>query len=198
MSENDAVNPRHDAVGATPGVRIRPLRDGEAPPWPLLLSADPSEKLVRRYLQRGDCRVADLRGRAEDRTGRSAADETANDRGNDLENDPADGAVVGVYVLLETRPETVELVNVAVHEKMQGRGIGAALVRHAVESARRRGFRTIEVGTGNSGVGQLYLYQKCGFRIVGVDRDFFVRHYSQPIVENGLLCRDMIRLSQDL
>ena len=67
-----------------------------------------------------------------------------------------------------------------------------------METARRRGFRTIEVGTGNSGVGQLYLYQKCGFRIVGVDRDFFVRHYPQPIVENGLLCRDMIRLAQDL
>lgn len=39
------------------------------------------------------------------------------------------------------------------------------------------------------------LYQKCGFRIVGIDRDFFTDHYPEPIYENGIWCRDMIRLS---
>ncbi|MNW16937.1 putative N-acetyltransferase YvbK [compost metagenome] len=45
---------------------------------------------------------------------------------------------------------------------------------------------------------QLYLYQKCGFRIVGVDVDFFVRHYEEAIEENGIPCRDMIRLAMDI
>jgi hypothetical protein len=44
----------------------------------------------------------------------------------------------------------------------------------------------------------LALYQKCGFRIVGVDLDFFIRHYPEKIYENGIQCRDMIRLSLDL
>lgn len=100
--------------------------------------------------------------------------------------------------MLETRPETVELVNVAVREDMQGNGIGKRLVLHAVGTAREAGFRSIELGTGNSSVGQLRLYQKCGFRIVGEDIDFLVRHYDQPIFENGIECRDMIRLKQDL
>ena len=67
----------------------------------------------------------------------------------------------------------------------------------AVEEAKRKGYKTIEVGTGNSSIGQLVLYQKCGFRISGIDIDFFVRHYPEEIFENGIQCRDMIRLSQD-
>jgi ribosomal protein S18 acetylase RimI-like enzyme len=150
-------------------IHIRPLRASEQPPMELLLLADPSEELVRNYIKRGKCWVAEV-------------------------NDE----VVGVYVLLETRPATVELVNVAVREDMQGKGIGKRLVLHAVETARQLGFRTIELGTGNSSIGQLGLYQKCGFRIVGVDVDFFLRHYKQPIFENGIQCRDMIRLRRDL
>jgi ribosomal protein S18 acetylase RimI-like enzyme len=116
-----------------------------------------------------------------------------NENGGEVNNE-----VVGVYVLLETRPETVELVNVAVREDMQGKGIGKQLVLHAVETARQLGFRTMELGTGNSSISQLGLYQKCGFRIVGVDVDYFVRHYQQPIFENGIQCRDMVRLRRDL
>ncbi|MNG24624.1 putative N-acetyltransferase YvbK [compost metagenome] len=89
-------------------------------------------------------------------------------------------------------------MNVAVDEKHQGKGAGKQLVKHAVQIAAELGYKTIEVGTGNSGMGQLALYQKCGFRIIGIDRDFFVRHYNEKIFENGMQVIDMIRLSQDL
>ena len=148
---------------------IRKQRPDETLPMELLLLADPSEKIVKEYTSRGECYVADL-----------------------------DQRIIGVYVLLPTRPETIELVNVAVAEERHGQGIGKQLVMDAVKVASERGYKTIEVGTGNSGVGQLALYQKCGFRIVGVDVDFFVRHYPEEIFENGIQCRDMIRLAQDL
>lgn len=106
--------------------------------------------------------------------------------------------MVGVYVLLPTRPETAELVNIAVDEAYQGQGIGKQLVNHAIQEAKRLGYQTLEIGTGNSSIGQLALYQKCGFRITGIDRDFFIRHYSEAIYENGMQVVDMIRLSQDL
>lgn len=86
-------------------------------------------------------------------------------------------------------------MNIAVTDEKQGKGIGKRLVRFAIEKARKKGFKTIEIGTGNSSIGQLALYQKCGFRIVGIDMDFFVRHYSEEIFENGIQCRDMVRLS---
>lgn len=135
----------------------------------LLLLADPSRKLVEEYLRYGECYVADVAG-----------------------------TIIGVYVLIRTRPGTAEIVNVAVDERHQGQGVGKQLVRHAIQNARLLGNKTIEIGTGNSGVGQLALYQKCGFRITGVDRDFFIRHYDEPIYENGIQVIDMIRLSLDL
>lgn len=92
----------------------------------------------------------------------------------------------------------MELVNIAVDENQQSKGIGKQLVYHAIQNARLLGAKTIEVGTGNSSVGQLALYQKCGFRITGIDRDFFIRHYSEEIVENGIKVVDMIRLTLDI
>jgi GNAT superfamily N-acetyltransferase len=150
-------------------MNIRKLNKKEHPPMELLLLADPSQKLVEEYLKRGECYVAEW-----------------------------DERIVGTYVLLPTRPETVELVNLAVMEEHQGKGIGKKLVNHAILQGRESGFKTMEIGTGNSGVGQLALYQKCGFRITGVDRDFFLRHYEEEIYENGIQVVDMIRLSQDL
>ncbi|MCR8631002.1 MULTISPECIES: GNAT family N-acetyltransferase [Paenibacillus] len=150
-------------------MEIRTLHADEQLPMELLLLADPSRKLVEEYVQRGQCMVA-----------------------------VADNVIIGVYVLLPTRPETVEIVNIAVDERHQGKGIGRQLVHHAIANAKLLGFKTIEIGTGNSSVGQLALYQKCGFRIIGVDRDFFIRHYEEEIFENGIQVVDMIRLSQDL
>jgi GNAT superfamily N-acetyltransferase len=150
-------------------MKIRLLNKDENPPMDLLLLADPSIEIVEEYISRGNCFIAE----------------------NDNE-------VIGVFVLLPTRPETVELVNVAVAEKNHGRGIGKLLVMHAVQQAKEEGFKTIEIGTGNSSIGQLALYQKCGFRMTSIDIDFFIRHYEEEIFENGIQCRDMVRLSQDL
>ncbi len=148
---------------------IRKLNKDEKLPMELLLLADPSREIIEEYVNRGECFIAEI-----------------------------DQQIIGVYVLLPTRPETVELVNVAVVEEQHGRGIGKQLVMDAIKVAKTKGYNTIEIGTGNSSIVQLALYQKCGFRIIGVDMDFFVKHYPAEIFENGIQCRDMVRLSQDL
>ncbi|TGK32402.1 GNAT family N-acetyltransferase [Leptospira gomenensis] len=138
-------------------------------PWDLLLLADPSRTIVEEYCKRGICRIGEFEGRT-----------------------------IAVYVLIRTRPETLELVNVSVAEEFQGKGIGKRLVLDSVEKAKELGAKSVELGTGNSSVNQLALYQKCGFRITGIDADFFTRHYPEPIYENGIRCTDMIRLRLDL
>ncbi|WP_028389780.1 GNAT family N-acetyltransferase [Bacillus cihuensis] len=150
-------------------MNIRKLNIGEKFPMELLLLADPSKDIVEEYVNRGDCFIAE-----------------------------SEQQIVGVYVLLPTRPETVELVNVAVVKEQHGRGMGKQLVMDAIQVAKIKGYKTMEIGTGNSSIEQLALYQKCGFRIIGVDMDFFIKHYPEEIFENGIQCRDMIRLSQDL
>jgi hypothetical protein len=56
------------------------------------------------------------------------------------------------------------------------------------------GTTKVVVGTGNSSLDALAFYQKLGFRMEAIDRDHFVRTYPLPIVENGIFCRDMVRL----
>lgn len=136
-------------------------------PMELLLLADPEEQAIQAYITRSKCYVKEL-----------------------------DGRIVGTYVLLPTRPHTMEIMNIAVEESLQGKGIGQQLLQHAIQTSKELGYTSIEIGTGNSSIAQLYLYQKCGFRIVGIDKDYFTRHYDEPIFENGLPCRDMVRLQQ--
>jgi GNAT superfamily N-acetyltransferase len=148
---------------------IRILQAHEPPPYHLLLLADPSRELVDEYLPRGICYVAVYREE-----------------------------ISGVLVLIRTRPATLEIVNIAVREDLQGRGVGKKLIYYAIERAKEMRVKTLEIGTGNPGAGQLMLYQKCGFRLTWIDLDFFVRHYPEPIYENGIQCRDMVRLRMDL
>lgn len=138
-------------------------------PWELLLEADPSRSQIETYL--GRSKVYGLF---------------------------VDPGICGVLVLSGLGSDIVEILNVAVASHARGRGLGRKLIEFAVSTARSAGSRRIEIGTGNSSLGQLYLYQSIGFRMVGMDRDFFVRNYPEPIEENGLRCLDMVRLSMEL
>ncbi|MCT8978701.1 GNAT family N-acetyltransferase [Clostridium sp. CX1] len=150
-------------------IEIRKLDNKKEIPYDLLLLADPSIEVINDYIYRGDCYVAYI-----------------NDN------------IVGAFLLVRTRPLTLELVNIAVKEVYQGKGIGKRLILNAIDIARKNNTKILEVGTGNSSINQLALYQKCGFRIVGVDRDFFKIHYKEKIIENEIECVDMVRLRMDL
>ena len=148
-------------------IDILQLKTIEQLPLNLLLLADPSEEQVMKYASTGECYVSVTR----------------------------DEEIVGVYVLLQLDECTAEIMNVAVAEHMQGKGLGKKLVLHALNVAKSKGMSKVEIGTGNSSIGQLALYQKCGFRITGIIEDFFVQNYPEPIFENGIQCRDMVRLT---
>lgn len=83
-------------------------------------------------------------------------------------------------------------------EELHNNGIGKRLLLYVIEEIKKGDAEAIEIGTGNPGVVQMLLYQKCGFRIVGIDFDFFRRTHSEPIYENGIECRDMIRMRIEL
>lgn len=135
----------------------------------MLLLADPEESVVRSYVARSHCFTLQV--------------------GN---------KIVGGYLLLPTRPQTIELVNIAVYEEFQRRGYAKRMLTDAKERAKADKYHTMEIGTATTSSGPLNLYQAAGFRITGIDFDFFLRHYKEPIFDNGTQCRDMIRLSMDL
>lgn len=104
--------------------------------------------------------------------------------------------LLGLILMIDTRPETLEIVNLAVAESSRNKGYGEKLLSFVIDWAKQRGYRTLEIGTGSTSFAQLYLYQKVGFRIVGIDRDFFVDNYQEPIIENKLILKDMLRLQK--
>ena len=148
---------------------IRRLAAGEEPPYELLLSADPSRESVNRSLESGHVYVMEL-----------------------------DGGIAGVYILTDTEGQEAEILNLAVKTGFQRQGIGRTLLLSALDQAKSRGCSVIHIATGNSSLGPLQLYQRLGFRITAVDPDYFTRNYSEPIVENSIVCRDRLILSLEL
>lgn len=138
-------------------------------PYDLLFEADESREAIEDYTSRGMCYAA-----------------------------VADGRAIGISVLIRTRPFTMELVNLAVDAEWRNKGVGRQLVENAIAVTKEHNCHTLEVGTGDAGIGQLAFYQKCGFRMTHLDIDFFRRHYTEKIVENGIECRHMVRMSMDI
>lgn len=140
---------------------------------PLLLLAD-AESQVRDYLQHGDLYA--LRG--------------------------ADGGPLGVTLVLPdaVEPGTVELRAVAIDPAQHNRGLGRRMLASVLADLRARGCSRSVVGTSNAGIGQIAFYQKAGFRIWRIERDYFTpqKGYDPDERENGLPHRDMIWFDQDL
>ncbi|MGB8954207.1 MAG: GNAT family N-acetyltransferase [Tumebacillaceae bacterium] len=137
---------------------------------PLLLLADPSEEMVRRYLLDGEL-YAWL----------TEEDET-----------------VGVLHVVEIDPGVVEIKNIAVRELYQGQGHGKKLLDEVIKRLRERGANEVVVRTGNSSIGNLAFYQKIGFRMMNIEHDYFLNEYQTPIFENGIRCRDRVHLALPL
>lgn len=154
-------------------VSIRSLQITEItniePYWDLLLLADPSQDLVRSYTKLGKVYGATI-----------------------------NGLPVGVYVLLPLENNAWELKNIAIETAHQGKGYGQALLYHSIETTRKMGGSLLEVGTASSGAKQISFYKKAGFRPDRLDEGFFVRHYDEPVLDNGILCVDMLYLKQTL
>lgn len=139
-------------------------------PYDLLLEADPDRSMVDSYLPHSDCFVA------------------------------TEGVHVAGVIVVRKRAEGVaEIMNLAVAKPYRRRGIARKLVRYVSDKwAARQGVRLLKICTGTSDAGPLMLYQQEGFDLMGIDRDYFVRTYAEPIWENGVQCRHMLMLEKRL
>lgn len=128
----------------------------------LLLEADPDEKTVREYLQQSII----------------------------FEITEGSQSIGCLLLLLESA--LAEIKNIAVWEAYRGKGYGSLLLQFAINEARKLGAKRLRIATGNSSIGQIYLYQKAGFELSHVVRDHFTGHYPEPILENGIPCKHQL------
>lgn len=106
-----------------------------------------------------------------------------------------DMAVLALYPNSSTE---LEIKNIAVTEDYRNQGIGSILIKKSKEIATENGYKTLTVGTSDTGFQQIRFYEKNGFIKKGIRKNFFTEHYPFPIYENGLQMRDMIVLAHDL
>lgn len=104
----------------------------------------------------------------------------------------ADGAAVAVCVVTEEENGIVEVKNLAVRAECQRRGHGRAMLRHVEQTYPGK---TIRLGTGESPA-TLKFYEKCGYVYSHRIPDFFTDHYDHPIIEEGVLLKDMVYLEK--
>ncbi|MEM6840971.1 MAG: GNAT family N-acetyltransferase [Bacteroidota bacterium] len=133
-------------------------------PLDLLLLADPSEKMINSYLPQADCYVAEQQRQ-----------------------------VVGVCVVKKLSVPTAEIMNIAIRPENQGEGIGTQLLRYVINQILTEGIIQIYLGTGSFGY-QLTFYQRLGFRVVAVERDYFLNNYDKPLFELGVQHKDRLVL----
>jgi N-acetylglutamate synthase-like GNAT family acetyltransferase len=133
---------------------------------PLFLLADESAQQVQSYMNAGDLYV--------------------------YSSD--DGIVAGIVLAIPKEPDVVELKAVAIDVQLQGQGIGKRMLIDVLAELRELGCKRVVVGTANAAIGQLAFYQKAGFRLLSIERDFFspVRGYADVIEELGIRIRDMV------
>ncbi|WP_048000470.1 GNAT family N-acetyltransferase [Lactiplantibacillus herbarum] len=138
----------------------------EQVPRDLLLLADPEWSLVEQYLADADCYGYQQ-----------------------------DEQLVGVVVLIWLAEGVREIKNIAVDPAYQHRGIAKALLATAIQQCQQDpACHEVQIGTGNSSLRQLSIYQHAGFELFDVWVDFFVDNYPEPIFEDGLQCKSMVRL----
>lgn len=148
---------------------IELLIDLSQAPYRLLELADPSKKSIDKYLYKGECYIA-----------------------------TQDKNLVGVIILQAKTINNIEIKNVAIAPEYQGRGFGKLLLRFATRQSKRKGYKKLIIGTGNSSLSQLALYQKEGFEIADIKRDHYIEKYSQKLYENGIQCKHQIVLEKEL
>lgn len=105
---------------------------------------------------------------------------------------------IAVMALYKNSDTELEIKNVAVIESYRNKGIGSILMNKAKEIAKENHYKTLTVGTSDTGFQQIRFYEKNGFIKQGILKNFFIENYPFPIYENGLQMRDMILLTHHL
>lgn len=133
-------------------------------PLELLLLADPEPKQIQRYLPA--CQGISLQ----------------------LEQQ-----LLGAALVQPMGDSKYEIMAIAVQPEAQQQGYGSLLLRWLLDYYRQQGAQQLAVATGCFGY-QLGFYQRQGFRVEQIRKNFFLEHYAEPVFEQGIQHFDQLYL----
>ncbi len=147
-------------------MKIREVNENKKQFISLLLLADEQENMIDRYLEGGTMYVLE------------------------------DGNVIAECVVTDEGNGILEIKNIAVEPKNQGKGYGKTLIDF-LASKYADEYSILQVGTGDSPL-TVPFYEKCGFVRSRNVPNFFTTNYDHPIYEGGAQLVDMVYLQRRL
>ena len=147
-------------------MKIREVNENKKQFIALLLLADEQENMIDHYLEKSTMYVLE------------------------------DGNVKAECVVTDEGNGILEIKNIAVDPKNQGKGYGKALIDF-LASKYADEYSVLQVGTGDSPL-TIPFYEKCGFVRSHKIPNFFTDNYDHPIYEGGVQLIDMIYLQRCL
>ena len=147
-------------------MKIREVNDNKKQFISLLLLADEQENMVERYLENGTMYVLE------------------------------DNEVKAECVVTDEGNGILEIKNIAVVPKYQGKGYGKMLLDF-IACKYAGSYSVLQVGTGDSPL-TIPFYEKCGFVRSHIVPRFFTDNYDHPIYESGIQLVDMVYLQKHL
>ena len=107
-----------------------------------------------------------------------------------------DDGVKAECVVTDEGEGVLEIKNIATAPAAQKKGYARRLIEY-VENEFKGKFKYVKVGTGDSPL-TIPFYEKCGFKEIYRVENFFTDNYDHPIIECGVVLRDMVYLGKDL
>ena len=147
-------------------MKIRKVNENKKQFISLLLLADEQESMVDLYLEKSTMYVLE------------------------------DNNVKAECVVTDEGNGILEIKNIAVDPKCQGKGYGKALIDFLANNYADE-YSVLQVGTGDSPL-TIPFYEKCGFVRSHKIPNFFTDNYDHPIYEGGVQLIDMVYLQRCL
>jgi len=148
-------------------LRLHELQPGEAIHFRLLLVADEEEDAIRKYIYNSSVYTLYYK----------------------QQQDP-----IAVIAISRVNESVIEIKNIGVLESFRNNGIGSLLINYVKEIAYKENYTEIIVGTADNGINQIRFYERNGFVKYAVKKNYFIDNYSRPIVDDGVLLKDMVML----
>ncbi len=108
-----------------------------------------------------------------------------------------DAQLVGAAVVRWEEKDRSEILYIEVTASLRGRGYGKQFLQALQDELPLHGGRSLLVGTANASLENIAFYQKCGFRMYEIRRDYFA-YIQPPVSEHGIILRDMLVLRYEL
>lgn len=72
------------------------------------------------------------------------------------------------------------------------------MINYVKETANKENYTEIIVGTADNGINQIRFYERNGFVKYAVKKNYIIDNYSRPVVDDGVLLKDMVMLKMKL